>query len=96
MSAVNLHPRLLRKDWHGYRKDKGHVFTCGCGCGGHVIVTNQQVGVTLVLREREQARTAKKPDAQVMAGDTFYVEGHEPMGVADVRTGQRTQLRATT
>jgi hypothetical protein len=99
-----IHPRFERRDWNGYRKDKGHVFTCACGCGGHVLITPQQVGTTLAIREHEQKVYGARPGRQgkdgeqrgaMVAGDSFYVDGHEPMGLHEARTGSRVALRAT-
>ena len=98
-----IHPRFLKRDWRGFRQDAGHIFACQCGCGGHVIVPMEQVAKSIAQRVQAEAYYAraklKRQDGErpptLLCGESFYVEGHEPVGIHNTRTGRRVALRAT-
>jgi hypothetical protein len=88
-----------RADFVGRRQEDGVdglVFRCSCGCGGHVVVDRVKMEKVEAYRRAFKARCESRGVSPGFGG-AVYVKGHEPMGILaeTVRTGERTQLRAT-
>lgn len=89
-----------RPDFKGARREPqvdGLVFSCACGCGGHVLVDREPMERLEAYRLAHTARAKAKRWSAAVFGGACYVRGHEPMGIIGeaVRTGERTHLRAT-
>lgn len=89
-----------RADFVGYR-DKGLIFTCACGCGGHALV--DRVGMEQLdayIRDKGPSPKWAERDPGTRGGLTtnVYINEHQPLGIAaeKIRCGQRVALRAST
>lgn len=86
----------------GYRASIScHIFTCGCGCGGHVAIHRDTVGLVGMALQAQQdlsVRLTKREGEKVTAawGTAYFVEGHQPLGVTEARTGKRVALHGNT
>jgi hypothetical protein len=92
-------PRLrgFRKTDEKLERPDVAVYDCACGCGGHVLAQVQAAEVLAAVRKRVLAEAAMQQVAPCFGGG-FYIEEHEPMGIAaaKMRTGKRAFLKANT
>lgn len=98
MSHNPADPHTWPQDLIGHRAETDElVFRCSCGCGGHVLISRRHAVGLDVARAGARERAAADGEAPCF-GRGYFIEGHEPMGLAasKLRTGKRTQLRATT
>lgn len=79
----------------GYCKDTDClIFRCGCNCGGCVEIPRDRYKQIEAARDVTLRVAAEAGDAPVF-GDTCFIEGHAPVGIAgfQARSGPRTRLR---
>lgn len=91
------HHPLRRRDFVGYRKaTDSFIWRCGCGCNGHVAIAADSYEPLMEARKRNVERAAADDEPHCF-GLAFYVDGHEPLGIAagKFRTGPRVRVRAT-
>lgn len=86
-----------RGDLIGYRSASGGdlmIFSCACGCGGHVGIPVKQYAPIGRARAAAHARHGRDGAA---FGRGFYIAGHAPDGIAasKARSGPRVALKAT-
>jgi hypothetical protein len=89
-----------RADFVGYR-DKGLIFRCACGCGGHAMVDRAELeALDTYIATRPRAPRWAEREAGGRGGLTsrVYITDHQPLGIAaeKIRVGARVALRATT
>lgn len=89
-----------RRDFVGYR-DKGLIFTCACGCGGHALVDREgmeQLDAYIRTRPAPPRWAEREVTGRGGLTSAVYITDHQPLGIAaeKIRCGARVALRATT